>query len=112
MIKEIKTAIMTIANESHAGLVIDMFEKLNEVEAKLNENDLVGRISDIEIHFSAAISMLAALQNNFTGQCDPLNDEIMFYAIEGVRNELKACFKRLTEGTFYGEFEGSYPIVI
>lgn len=74
--------------------------------------ELESRISDIEIHFHNSIAMLSALQNNFTGQCDQLNDAIMFYAIEGIRNELKTCHKKLTAGTIHGDYEGSYPLVI
>lgn len=74
--------------------------------------ELESRISDIEVHFHNSIAMLSALQNNFTGKCDPLNDEIMFYAIEGIRNELKTCHKKLTAGTFHGNYEGNYPLVI
>lgn len=103
---------MTIANESHAGLVIDMFEQLDNLEQKTKSNDLDKRVGDIEIHFNTSISMLSALQNNFTGKCDRLNDEIMFYAIEGIRNELKTCFKKLSEGTIYGGFKGDYPMII
>lgn len=108
-IDAIKKTILEIATEANAGKVIDIFERLD----KLKDESLVNRISEVESGFNNSIAMLAVVQNNFTGQCDPLNDQIMFYSLEGIRSELKNCYRKLTSGTFYEVDAGKdYPMVI
>jgi hypothetical protein len=78
----------------------------------MRNSELEKRIGDSDTHFTNALATLAIIQNNFTGQSDPLNDEIMFYSIEAARNEIKTAYKILTDGTFYGDYKGDYPIVV
>ena len=112
MFKEIKQSIISITNESNLGTVIDVFTKLDEISANslaTSKLESVERIGDVDSKLTTALAVLAALQNNFTGQCDPVNDEIVYFSIEGARNEIKSAYRILTEGTFYGGYDGSFP---
>ncbi len=48
-----------------------------------------------------ALATLSIIQNNFTGTSDIPNDEIIYFSIESARNEIKAAYKIMTDGTFY-----------
>ena len=56
----------------------------------------------VEKEFNSALAVLAVVQDVFIGDDrDKLNDEIIYFALESVRNELHRAREILTKGTFH-----------
>lgn len=107
-IEEIKKLVTEVADHNKLGKIIDIFDALDALENKAIEK----RISNADMRFTSALATLSVIQNNFTGECDAPNDEIIYYSIESARNEIKAAYKILTDGTYYGGYKGDYPFVV
>jgi hypothetical protein len=64
--------------------------------ARTNNAELSERLSDADVRFSSALAMLSTIQGSFLN-----SSEITYYSLEGVRNELKAAYQVLADGTIY-----------
>jgi hypothetical protein len=112
MFNEIKQSILRITNESNSEAVLDILEKLDAISTNpttTRNSEFVERIGKIDSQITTTLAILSALQNNFTGQCETPNNEIVYFSIEGARNEIKSSYRILTEGTFYSGYDGSFP---
>ena len=68
------------------------------------DSQLTDRLDDADTRFTAALAMLTTIQGQFIGK----GGAVIYYSIEGVRNEIKAAYQVLAAGTKYDGNLDSY----
>ena len=65
------------------------------------DDTLTKRLSSADTSFAIAVATIRTLQENFTGQQDSLDANIIYFALEGVCSQIKTAYDILAADTIY-----------